>query len=44
MTRRELDHTAPRRPLPARPRCHALTEEANLVRDSWQKLLHIRPL
>ena len=44
MTRREKDHTAPRRPLPSRPRHDALTEEANLVRDAWEKLLHVRPL
>jgi hypothetical protein len=44
MTRRELDHTAPRRPHRDRPRHDALTEEANLVRDAWEKLLRIRPL
>lgn len=44
MTRRQLDHTAPRRPQRERPHYDALTEEANLVRDAWEKLLRIRPL
>jgi hypothetical protein len=44
MTHRKRDETAPRRPNPARPRLNLLTEEANLVRESWEKLLRIRPL
>ena len=44
MNRRQHDQTPPRRPAPERPRHDALTEEANLVRDAWEKLLRVRPL
>ncbi|HEX7082621.1 MAG TPA: hypothetical protein VF186_00740 [Gaiellaceae bacterium] len=44
MTHRRPDQTAPRRPKPSRPRYDVITEEANLVRESWEKLLRVRPL
>jgi hypothetical protein len=44
MTRRQPDTTSPRRPRPSRPRTEPLTEEADLVRESWEKLLRVRPI
>jgi hypothetical protein len=44
MTHRKRDETAPRRPYPARPQLGLLTDEANLVRESWKELLRVRPL
>lgn len=44
MIRRNPDHTAPRRPRPSGLRLEAFGDEADLVRESWEKLLRIRPL
>ena len=44
MTHRKPGYTAPRRPRPSQPRTDGLTEQADLVRETWEKLLHVRPL
>ncbi len=48
MTHRTPDYTTPRRPRPGRPNRPiddgGLTEQADLVRESWEKLLRVRPV
>lgn len=44
MTNRRPDETAPRRPRPRRPHVDVVTEEADLIRETWEKLLRVRPL
>jgi hypothetical protein len=44
MTHRTPGSTAPRRPRPSPPRTDGLTEQADLVRETWEKLLRVRPL
>ena len=44
MTHRHPDQSAPRRPRPHRSRTDALTEQADLVRETWELLLRgVRP-
>jgi hypothetical protein len=45
MTHRTPDYTSPRRPRPSRRPVNdgGLTEAADLVRESWEKLLRVRP-
>jgi hypothetical protein len=46
MTHRTPDYTTPRRPRPSRPVSNdgGVAEAADLVRESWEKLLRVRPL
>jgi hypothetical protein len=45
MTHRRPDYTTPRRPRPSRPvNDGGVAEAADLVRETWEKLLRVRPL